>query len=106
MPVRPRPGMAEERTSMRSKELGDANGPLRAHRSKHTEMIWLTRLNHAPFVLNAEQITHLEVTPDTVIFLTDGQKIVVSETAQDVIDRIVDYRRTILHPSPTLQTNA
>jgi flagellar protein FlbD len=62
-------------------------------------MIWLTRLNHAPFVLNAEQITHLEVTPDTVIFLTDGQKIVVSETAQDVIDRVIEYRHRILQPA-------
>jgi uncharacterized protein YlzI (FlbEa/FlbD family) len=31
-------------------------------------MIWLNRLNHVPFVLNADMIVHLEVTPDTVIF--------------------------------------
>jgi flagellar protein FlbD len=68
-------------------------------------MIWLTRLNQSPFVLNAEQITHLEVTPDTVIFLTDGQKIVVCETAQDVVDRVVAYRRSILQASPILQRN-
>ena len=69
-------------------------------------MIWLTRLNQSPFVLNAEQITHLEVTPDTVIFLTDGQKIVVCEAAQTVVDRVIAYRRAILHGSPIVQTNA
>ena len=58
-------------------------------------MIWLTRLNQTPFVLNAELVTHMEVTPDTVIFLTDGQKIVVREPAKEVIDRVLQYRRSI-----------
>jgi flagellar protein FlbD len=58
-------------------------------------MIWLTRLNRNAFVVNAEQISHLEVTPDTVIFLTDGQKFVVCEPAEEVIARVIDYRRSI-----------
>ena len=58
-------------------------------------MIWLNRLNHVPFVLNAEMIVHMEVTPDTVIFLTDGQKIVVCESAEEIIDRVRQYRRSI-----------
>jgi flagellar protein FlbD len=58
-------------------------------------MIWLNRLNHVPFVLNADMIVHLEVTPDTVIFLTDGQKIVVTESADEVIERVRQYRRSI-----------
>ena len=58
-------------------------------------MIWLNRLNHVPFVLNAEMIVHMEVTPDTVIFLTDGQKIVVTESAEEVIDRVREFRRSI-----------
>lgn len=59
-------------------------------------MIWLTRLNRVPFVVNAELISHMEVTPDTVIFLTDGQKIVVLEQADEVIDKVTQYRRSIL----------
>jgi flagellar protein FlbD len=58
-------------------------------------MIWLTRLNHTPFVLNCELITHMEITPDTVIFLTDGQKFVVLESAQDVIDRVLQFRQSV-----------
>jgi flagellar protein FlbD len=58
-------------------------------------MIWLTRLNHTAFVLNCELITHMEITPDTVIFLTDGQKFVVLESAQDVIDRVLQFRQSV-----------
>jgi len=40
-------------------------------------MIRLTRLNHAPMVLNSDLIVHIEVTPDTVISLTTGETIMV-----------------------------
>lgn len=58
-------------------------------------MIRLTRLNRNAFVVNAEQITHLEVTPDTVIFLTGGQKFVVCETAEEVVALVIAYRQSI-----------
>ena len=59
-------------------------------------MIRLTRLNHVPVVLNSDLIEHVEVTPDTVISLTTGQKIVVLETADEVVERIVEFRRAVL----------
>ena len=59
-------------------------------------MIQLTRLNHAPLVLNSDLIEHMEVTPDTVVTLTTGQKIVVLESAEEVVDRIIQFRRSIL----------
>jgi flagellar protein FlbD len=62
-------------------------------------MIRLTRLNHAPLVLNADLIEHIEITPDTVITLTTGQKIVVLEAADEVVARTVEFRRSILGPS-------
>jgi len=58
-------------------------------------MIHLTRINHMPLVLNADLIEHMESTPDTVISLTNGQKFVVLEPIEDVIGRIVQFRRTI-----------
>jgi flagellar protein FlbD len=58
-------------------------------------MICLTRLNAAPMVLNADLIEHIEVTPDTVITLTTGQIYRVRETADEVVQRIVAYRRRI-----------
>jgi flagellar protein FlbD len=57
-------------------------------------MIQLTRLNRIPMVLNSDLIEHIEITPDTVITLTTGQKIVVLEPAGDV-ERVVAFRRSI-----------
>lgn len=59
-------------------------------------MIRLTRLNHVPLVVNSDLIEHLEVTPDTVIALTTGQKFMVSESADEVIERVVAFRRRLL----------
>jgi flagellar protein FlbD len=58
-------------------------------------MIRLTRLNRAPMVLNADLIEHIDVTPDTVITLTTGQILRVRETAEEVVRRIVEFRRRI-----------
>jgi flagellar protein FlbD len=58
-------------------------------------MIRLTRLNRVPLVLNSDLIEHIDVTPDTVITLTTGQILRVLESADDVVDRIVEFRRRI-----------
>ena len=58
-------------------------------------MITLTRLNNKGFVLNAELIKTVEETPDTLITLTNGDRIMVRETAQDVVDKAIDYARQI-----------
>jgi len=60
-------------------------------------MIRLTRLNHIPLVLNSDLIEHIEMTPDTVITLTSGQKIMVLEPAVEVVERVVAFRRNILN---------
>jgi len=61
-------------------------------------MIRLTRLNRAPLVLNSDLIEHIDVTPDTVITLTTGQILRVRETAEEVIHRIVQFRRLVFGP--------
>jgi flagellar protein FlbD len=58
-------------------------------------MIRLTRLNRLPLVLNSDLIEHIEVTPDTVITLTTGQILRVRESADEVVRRIVEFRRSI-----------
>ena len=55
-------------------------------------MIRLTRLNHEPIYLNSDLIEHIEITPDTLITLTTGQKIVVLEKAEEVVNAIIDFR--------------
>ena len=59
-------------------------------------MIKLTRLNHAPLIVNAHLIEHVEVTPDTVVALTNGQKFMVLESAEEVIEKVIQYRKAIL----------
>jgi flagellar protein FlbD len=61
-------------------------------------MIRLTRLNNRPLVVNSELIKFIENAPDTVITLVTGEKIVVLETAEQVLSRIVDYRRQLCQP--------
>ena len=61
-------------------------------------MIYVTRLNHTPVVLNCDLIEHIETTPDTVISLTTGQKMMVLESADEVVDRVIRYRRSIFAP--------
>jgi len=58
-------------------------------------MIRVTRINHSPLILNSDLIEHMETTPDTVISLTNGQKYVVLEPADDVVEKIVEFRRRL-----------
>jgi flagellar protein FlbD len=58
-------------------------------------MIHLTRINRVPLVLNSDLIEHVEATPDTVISLTTGQKILVLESPGEIVDRVVQFRRSV-----------
>lgn len=58
-------------------------------------MIRVTRLNHELMVLNCELIEHIEQTPDTVITLVNGQKWMVRESPDEIIERVIGYRRRI-----------
>ncbi|HWR31381.1 MAG TPA: flagellar FlbD family protein [Negativicutes bacterium] len=47
------------------------------------------------FVLNAELIEMVEETPDTVVTLTNGNKIIVEESMDDIVRLVIEYRREI-----------
>lgn len=59
-------------------------------------MIQLTRLNSHPLALNSDLIKFVEQAPDTVITLVNGEKIVVRESADEVLDRVLQFRRSVL----------
>ena len=61
-------------------------------------MIQVTRLDQSSIVLNSDLIEQIEHTPDTLITLTNNQKLIVLETADQIVERIVKYRRSILLP--------
>jgi len=59
-------------------------------------MIRLTRLNNQPFTVNSDLIKFVEQSPDTLITLITGEKIVVRENAEEVLARVVEFRRSVL----------
>ena len=56
-------------------------------------MIKLTRLDGEQFVLNADLIRYVERRPDTFITLTSGERIVVAESMDEVVERAVRYQQ-------------
>ncbi len=64
-------------------------------------MIQLTRLAGEPFLLNAELIQYVEARPDTFVTLTTGQRLVVAETMDEVLRRVMVYQQAKhLAPAP------
>ena len=59
-------------------------------------VIQLTRLNNQPFAVNSDLIKFIENAPDTVVTLTSGEKIVVLETPELVIEKVIAFRRALL----------
>jgi flagellar protein FlbD len=59
-------------------------------------MIYVTRLDHNPMVVNAELIVTVESTPDTLLTLSSGLQFLVRESVGDVVARVVEYRRQVM----------
>lgn len=58
-------------------------------------MIELTKMNGSPFLVNVDLIETVEETPDTVITLTSGKKIIIKERRQEVKNLVKSYKRDI-----------
>jgi flagellar protein FlbD len=58
-------------------------------------MIQLTRLNNQALVVNCDLMKYVEKSPDTVITLMTGEKLVVRETVDEVLERVVKFRLSI-----------
>lgn len=63
-------------------------------------MIALTRLNGSVFTVNAELIETIEQAPDTVIALATGNRYVVRESVDEVVAKVVEYRRKVNSERP------
>ncbi len=59
-------------------------------------MIEVTRLNEKKLTINAELIERVEETPDTVITLTTGNKLIVKESRQEVRNLVILYKKEVL----------
>jgi len=59
-------------------------------------MIQLTRLNGNPMVLNSDLIKTAEASPDTMLTLINGEKLIVREDCAEVTERVLAYRARLL----------
>jgi flagellar protein FlbD len=59
-------------------------------------MIELTRLNGTPIVLNSDLIKTAEASPDTMLTLINGEKLIVREPCDEVTERVMAYRARLL----------
>ena len=59
-------------------------------------MIELTRLNGNPIMLNSDLIKTAEASPDTMLTLINGEKMIVRDTCEEVTERVLDYRARLL----------
>jgi flagellar protein FlbD len=59
-------------------------------------MIELTRLNGNPMVLNSDLIKTAEASPDTMLTLINGEKLIVREDTAEVVERVLAYRSRLL----------
>ncbi len=73
-------------------------------------MISVMRMNGMELYVNAELVEYIEATPDTVLTLTTGRKFVLKDSVQEVVDKIIEYRKTIgtkliYHITPEMGAN-
>lgn len=59
-------------------------------------MIVLTRLNDSQFAINPDLIERIHSNPDTTLVMVDGAKFIVTESMDDVIERIASYRAHVI----------
>jgi flagellar protein FlbD len=59
-------------------------------------MIELTRLNGRTMMLNSDLIKTAEASPDTVLTLVNGEKLIVREEISEVMERVIAYRARLL----------
>jgi flagellar protein FlbD len=59
-------------------------------------MIELTRLNGSPMLLNSDLIKTAEASPDTMLTLINGEKLIVREEPAEVVERVLTYRARLL----------
>ena len=64
-------------------------------------MIALIRLNGQPIMVNADLIESVETTPDTVVTLTSGNKLIVRDSMDELQRKIIDFKRKIYGPGPS-----
>lgn len=59
-------------------------------------MILLTKLDNSMLLLNIESVKYMEATPDTLIFFMNGDTVIVRESLDEVVQRVIQFKAKIL----------
>jgi flagellar protein FlbD len=65
-------------------------------------MIAVKKINGQEIIVNCELIETIEFSPHAVLTLTTGEKIIVDETRDDILRKIIEYKRAIHKRSEVL----
>lgn len=68
-------------------------------------MLEVTRLNGQKIVINCELVEYIDANPDTTISLTTNNKFVVKESLEDVIEKIINYKRKVFSQNIKINEN-
>lgn len=60
------------------------------------KLIKVMKMNGEEIVVNAELIETIKATPDTVVHLTTGKRIIVLDEVDDIVKKVIGYRKTIM----------
>ena len=58
-------------------------------------MIWVTRVNGDALVVNPDHVLYLDCAADTILVLDSGERVRVSETAEEFVERVRQWRLQI-----------
>ncbi len=59
-------------------------------------MILLTKIDNTRLLLNLETVKYMEATPDTLIFFINGDSVIVRESLDEVVQRVIQFKAKIL----------
>ncbi len=62
-------------------------------------MIWITKRNGQKSLLNADWIQSVEETPDTVVTLTNGETLLVQESANGIMEKVIEFKKKVFRES-------
>jgi flagellar protein FlbD len=68
-------------------------------------LIFVTHLDGKKFVINADIIEIIEETPDTMVTTTTGKKITVKEKLDEVVQKVLAYKKETFLPVIKKQEN-
>ena len=58
-------------------------------------MIIVTKLDNREIVINSECIEMIESTPDTTVTMTTGRKIILRDSVEEVLEKIIQYKKSV-----------